>query len=75
MRLEDITNHLDFDTLQSELLSAGAWKVLPADLSSVPEEERQGFPRALSISVAVDLKLINRLAIGVDQITVKNTTG
>lgn len=60
------SDDFDFNTLQSELISAGAWKVLPADLSSVPAEQRQGFPRALSISVAVDLKLVNRLAIGVD---------
>lgn len=67
MSTQIAANDFDFPALRDTLLDAGAWKVLPADLSSVPQEERQGFPRALSISVAVDLKTINRLVIGVDR--------
>jgi len=61
---EDI---FDMNTLREELLANGAWKVLGADLSSVPEDLRDGYPRALSISVAIDLTIVNELPIAITQ--------
>ena len=55
----------DFRLLEQSLLDMGAWRVLPADLSDVPEDIRLGMPRGISISVTVDLNIINDLAVGV----------
>ncbi|MDD4096146.1 MAG: GNAT family N-acetyltransferase [Oscillospiraceae bacterium] len=55
----------DFDVLREELTRMGAWRVLPADLSALPREQRSDLPRGISISVAVDLSIVNRLAVGV----------
>lgn len=55
----------DFDPLREELTLMGAWRVLPADLSALPIERRSDLPRGISISVAVDLEIVNRLAVGV----------
>lgn len=55
----------DFEKLREELTRMGAWRVLPADLSALPREQRSDLPRGISISVAVDLSIVNRLAVGV----------
>ncbi len=55
----------DFAQLQKELTRKGAWRVLPADLSALPAEQRDGLPRGVSISVALDLSIVNRLPISV----------
>ena len=55
----------DFEILRNELTRMGAWRVLPADLSELPPEQRPDLPRGISISVAVDLSIVNRLSIGV----------
>lgn len=58
-------SQFDFTLLEQSLLDMGAWRVLPADLSAIPVGQRQGMPRGVSISVAVDLSIINDLAVGV----------
>lgn len=55
----------DIAGLERLLLQKGAWRIGAADLSQVPEEQRRGYPRALSILVPVDLSIINGLTKGV----------
>ncbi|MBN1776380.1 MAG: GNAT family N-acetyltransferase [Clostridiales bacterium] len=57
--------NFNFEKMREELTRMGAWRVLPADLSALPGEQRAGLPHGISISVAVDLSIVNRLAVGV----------
>ena len=57
----------DLTELERMLLQKGAWRIGAADLSRIPEEQRRGYPRALSILVPVDLSIINGLTKGVTQ--------
>jgi len=58
-------SEFDFEILREELVRMGAWRVLPADLSALPPEQRSSLPRGISISVALDLSVVNRMASGV----------
>lgn len=50
--------------LQETLLPEGAFKIGFADLTELPEEQRRGLPRGISIAVPVDLAVINSLGKG-----------
>lgn len=53
-----------FSQIQEMLMEAGACKVGAGDLSALPEEQRRGLPRGISIAVAMNLDVINHLGAG-----------
>ena len=50
--------------LQDTLIKEGAFKVGFGDLTALPETQRKGLPRGISIAVPLDLAVINRLGVG-----------
>ena len=50
--------------LQDTLVKEGALKIGFCDLTALPEEQRKGLPRGISIAVPLDLAVINRLGAG-----------
>jgi len=50
--------------LQDTLTKEGAFKIGFGDLTALPEEQRKGLPRGISIAVPLDLAVINRLGVG-----------
>lgn len=53
-----------FEDIRKILLDSGAALVGFADMSAVPPEERRGMPQALSIAVALNPRIIGRIAKG-----------
>lgn len=50
--------------LRDTLIREGALKVGIADLTALPEEQRRGLPRGISIAVPLDLSVVNNLGAG-----------
>lgn len=53
-----------FEDIRKILLEEGANLVGFADMTAIPVEERKGMPRALSIAVALDPRVVTRIAHG-----------
>ena len=53
-----------FENIRKILLEEGAALVGFADMTAIPVEERKGMPRALSIAVALDPRVVTRIAQG-----------
>jgi epoxyqueuosine reductase QueG len=56
-----------FENIRTILLDEGAAIVGFADMTAVPDEERKGMPRAISIAVALDAGIISRIMQGPTQ--------
>ena len=50
--------------LKETLLNEGACKVGFGDLTALPEDQRKGMPRGISIAVPLDLSVVNQLGTG-----------
>jgi len=50
--------------LKVTLMNEGAFKIGFGDLTALPEEQRKGMPRGISIAVPLDLSVVNQLGTG-----------